>query len=80
MSFAKVIICKVSIAQSLGRSAARSLGRSIARSLDRSVARAIAPSIARSLELFRGFEFRIIDVLGNYLGARISNGWRADSS
>ena len=49
MNFPKVILFKVSIARSLGRSVARSLGRSIARSLDRSVARSLGRSVARSI-------------------------------
>ena len=69
-SGAQVMTCSRSLCRSV---IARSFDRLIARSIDRSLAR----SFARSFELFHGFKFRIMDILGNYLGVRISNCWRA---
>ena len=75
-----------SIARSLDRSVARSLDRSVIRSLYRSKDRSFVRSLDRSLDrlpslrttiladvLFRKFQCRMIDMLRNYLGARISN-------
>ena len=45
----EVIVLKVLIARSLGRSVARSLSRSLGRSVARSLGRSLAPSVARSL-------------------------------